>query len=238
MVTKNRRRTGTFYTPKIWVDEAHKMIVEQFGDNWKDEYVVWDCACGLANLTRNYKFKELYLSTIDESDINTIKDCKYNKDATIFKYDFLASMGLENLPENLKEAFRTGKKILFLINPPYGTSKHYDIDKGTSKTGIADTAINVCMNKNVLGASRQQLYAQFLYKIGVLSQKYKNVGIGCFAPPLFMSGQSFNKFRDNFYNNFLFCAGMIFKASNFSDVKGLWGIAFSTWKSRNNNGQE
>ena len=225
----HRRRTGAFFTPDIWVEEAHKMIAESFGNNWKDEYVVWDCACGTSNLTRNYKFKELYLSTIDESDINTIKDCKYNVDATIFRYDFLASMGLENLPEKLKEAFKTGKKILFFINPPYGTSKNGGATKDNSKIGIANTAINECMNKNGIGASRQQLYAQFLYKIAKLEQKYKNISVGCFAPPLFASGESFDKFRKSFNKSFNFSNGMLFQASNFADVKGQWGISFTVW---------
>ena len=55
-----RRRTGAFFTPAIWVDEAHKMIAEQFSEDWKEKYVVWDCSCGTLNLTRDYKFKELY----------------------------------------------------------------------------------------------------------------------------------------------------------------------------------
>ena len=83
----HRRRTGAFFTPDIWRDEAFKHLDEALGSNWRDEYVVWDCACGTANLTRGYKFKELYLSTIEESDINTINDCKYNPEATIFKYE-------------------------------------------------------------------------------------------------------------------------------------------------------
>jgi len=84
-----RRRTGAFFTPQIWADEAHKMIAEQFGVNWKDEYVVWDCAAGTANLTRGYKFKELYISTLDQSDVDTINDCGYNPEATTFNMIFL-----------------------------------------------------------------------------------------------------------------------------------------------------
>jgi len=234
----HRRRTGAFFTPDIWVEEAHKMIAEQFGDNWKDEYVVWDCAAGTANLTRGYKFKELYISTIDQSDINTIQDCGYNKDATIFKYDFLASMGLENLPEGLKEAFRSGKKILFLINPPYGTAKNGGATIDNSKAGIADTAINAMMKKNKIGASSQQLYAQFLYKIARLGEKYKNVAVGVFAPPLFMCGPSYSGFRTMFNKTFNFCDGMLFQASNFADVKGQWGISFTVWQNRKESEKE
>ena len=41
----DRRRKGDFYTPTIWVDEAHKMLTEQLGADWREKYVVWDSAC-------------------------------------------------------------------------------------------------------------------------------------------------------------------------------------------------
>lgn len=41
----DRRRKGDFYTPTVWVDEAHKMLTEQLGADWREKYVVWDCAC-------------------------------------------------------------------------------------------------------------------------------------------------------------------------------------------------
>jgi len=227
----HRRRTGAFFTPDIWVEEAHKMIAESFGNNWKDEYVVWDCACGTSNLTRNYKFKELYLSTIDESDINTIKDCKYNVDATIFKYDFLASMGLENLPEKLKEAFRTGKKILFFINPPYGTSGNM---KGKEhKVGVAKNTVNTKMLDDKIGLASRQLYCQFMYKILLLQRKFQSeISLACFTKPSFITGNSNSKFLEPLIKDFKFIDGMLFQASNFADVKGQWGISFIAWKPR------
>ena len=51
-----RRRTGAFFTPTLWVDEAHKMVSEVLGAGWKEECVVWDCAAGTGNLTRDYTF--------------------------------------------------------------------------------------------------------------------------------------------------------------------------------------
>jgi len=30
---KTRRKTGQFYTPSIWADEAHKEITKNFGDD-------------------------------------------------------------------------------------------------------------------------------------------------------------------------------------------------------------
>lgn len=227
----HRRRTGAFFTPDLWVDEAHKMIADSLGEDWKDEYVVWDCCCGTANLTRNYKFKELYISTIEQSDINTINDCKYNPEATIFRYDFLSSMGLENLPEKLKEAFRSGKKILFLINPPYGKSAGIGmVEKDVSKTFISGK-----MKNNKMGKCSEQLYAQFLYKISSFASSYNNVCLSIFAPPLFMIGNSFTKIREHLYANFNFRSGMLLEACHFADVSKAmkWGISFTVWSSGN-----
>ena len=45
----DRRNKGDFYTPTVWVDEAHKMISDVLGKDWKDRFIVWDCACGTKN---------------------------------------------------------------------------------------------------------------------------------------------------------------------------------------------
>jgi len=224
-----RRTTGAFFTPEIWAEEARKMIGEALGDNWKDEYVVWDCAAGSGNLTRGAKFAELYISTLEETDINTIKDCKYNPEAKeVFRYDFLNNLGLSNVPDSLKKAFEDGKKILFFINPPYGTAKHYDIKGGSSKDGIAETL--VWKNMKNIGAASQQLYAQFMYKIASFQQAFPGqIHLCLFAPPLFVSGPAFRDFRVMFCRHFAFKNGMLFAASNFTDVAKNWGISFTIW---------
>jgi hypothetical protein len=231
-----RRHTGAFFTPDIWVDEAHKMIADEFGENWKEEYVVWDCAAGTANLTRGKKFKELYVSTLDVSDINTIKDCGYNPEATIFQYDFLNEVGIDSCPDNLKKAFEEGKKVLFLINPPYATDGKFGKKNGDSKAGVAQSVVNIEMKKEKMGKSASQLYSQFLYKIAKIEENYKNdINIGAFTKPTFLSSNTFNYFRKLFFNNFKYLSGMLLQASNFADVKGFWGISFSIFKSGNDN---
>jgi len=225
-----RRRTGAFFTPQIWADEAHKMITKQFGENWKEEYIVWDCAAGTANLTRGYRFKELYISTLNQSDIDTIKNCGYNSEATIFQYDFLEEVGIDGAPEGLKKAFENGKKVLFFINPPYGTGSSGVY--GTGKAGMAKTAVNKEMLKSKLGFSASQLYCQFLYKISLLKRQYKNdVALATFTPPLFMTSPTNDKFRTIMYTDFKFASGMLFQARHFTEVSTVWGISFTLWNS-------
>lgn len=83
----DRRRKGDFYTPTIWVDEAHKLLSKNLGEDWREEYMVWDCAWGTGNLTRDYRFKDLYCSTLEETDLQI--GFEYNKNACKFQYDFL-----------------------------------------------------------------------------------------------------------------------------------------------------
>ena len=87
----DRRRKGDFYTPKVWVDEAHRMADNYLGSGWRDKYIVWDCACGTKNLTRDYVFgkdnRNLISTTLYEQDITISKDL--NKGSISFQYDFL-----------------------------------------------------------------------------------------------------------------------------------------------------
>jgi len=228
---ETRKRNGEFFTPKIWVDEAHKMISEQFGSDWKEKYVVWDCAWGTGNLTRDYKFKELYCSTLHESDIQTATQMKINPEATKFQFDFLND-DLEYLKEpnyapGLYKAIKEGKEILFLINPPYGTASNFDVKKtGKSKKDINKTETQKHMKDDDMGYSTKNLYTQFLYKISTI----KNSSISIFSPPLFLTGQDMGKFRTMFFNTYEYQNGMLFQASNFSDVKSTWGISFTMFK--------
>lgn len=240
----NRRFKGEFYTPTAWVDEAHKMISKQFGDDWKDKYVVWDCAWGTGNLTRDYRnFKELYCSTLNETDIEIGK--KYNPTAEKFQYDFLNDdvdllQGKElledsyyKLPKKLLNSLKQNKPIIFLINPPYGTANNAGTKEGDHKQGIALTKVNELMKKDKIGASSQQLYAQFLYRIMLMKKIYNlsDVNICIYAKSTYMTGSTFEKFRKVFLKEFKYEEGMLFQASHFADVKGVWGIDFSIWTS-------
>lgn len=229
---ETRRRKGEFFTPTIWVDEAHKMITEAFGENWKEEYIVWDPACGTLNLTRDYKFKELYCSTIEESDIKTADQMKYNPEAVKFQYDFLndgivgGKIDIENdtkLPEGLKLALLEGKKIIVLMNPPYGTA---GIQNEESKIGIADTKCNKIMKIDHWGACSQQLYAQFLFRLHKMNND--NIKICLFSPPLFMTGPSYKELRKNICKKISFVNGFLMNAIEF-DGTSNWGLSFTIW---------
>ena len=70
LVENERRFSGDFWTPPRWVDKAHEYIEAALGDNWKQDYVVIDPACGTLNLTRDYLFEELYSSTLFQEELD------------------------------------------------------------------------------------------------------------------------------------------------------------------------
>ena len=223
----NRRNKGEFYTPTLFVDYAHDMISKEFGEDWKEKYVVWDNCSGTKNLTRDYYFKDLYCSTLEQAELDISK--QYNKEATSFQFDFLND-SLDKLPKGLLEAFEQNKPIIFFMNPPYGSANNMGTS-GTSKSGIAKTFVNQQMLNDKIGASAQNLYAQFIYRIMMIKREYNltNCHIAMFTPTLYLSGGSWKGFRKEFFKDFAYTDGCTFKASHFADVADNWGIAFSVW---------
>lgn len=220
-----RRSKGEFFTPTPFVDLAHKYVSDTFGEDWKERFVVWDNSCGTANLTRDYKFKELYLSTLEQSDLDTANQMGYNMEATKFQFDFLNDSD-DKLPQGLQDAINSGKEILFLINPPYATANNMSTKVGDNKSGISSTKIGDKMREEKWGASSQNLYTQFLYRITKIQEINKNIKIGIFCKPNYLTGGTYKKFREIFFKNFGFEKAFIFQASHFSDVSTQWGINF------------
>ena len=191
-------------------------------------YVSSNC-CGTKNLTRDYYFKELYCSTLEQAELDISK--QYNKEATSFQFDFLND-SLDKLPKGLLEAFEQNKPIIFFMNPPYATAANGKTDS-ESKEGCAKTAINDEMVKAGFGNGSRNLYAQFLYRIAEIKKQYNltDCHIGLFSPTLFLSGISYKVFRGYFCKEFAYNSGVQFKASHFADVADNWGISFSIWNS-------
>lgn len=232
----NRRNKGEFYTPTLFVDYAHKMIAEQFGEDWKEKYVVWDNSAGSKNLTRDYYFKELYSSTLEQAELDI--SSQYNKEATSFQFDFLNDP-LEKLPQGLREALEQNKPIIFFMNPPYARNTGNGNLSGTKKS-VCKTYVNNEMNNDKIGTCAANLYAQFIYRIMMIKRQYNltNCHIAMFTPTLYLSGGSWKNFRKEFLKDFNYISGCAFKASHFADVADNWGIGFSVWTNGNNKNNE
>ena len=223
----NRRNKGEFYTPTLFVDYAHKMIEKELGSHWKDNYIVWDCCCGTKNLTRDYRFKELYCSTLEQAELDISKN--YNKEATSFQFDFLND-SLDDLKvkaPKLLEAFELNKPICFFINPPYANGSGKGCVKGTSCSDSLSEEMS-----RLDGFKSGELIVQFLWRISYIKRSYNlsNCCVACFTNPTWLCGTLTEKFRTVWMSNFEYKSGIMFNAGEFANVCAQWGITFNIWK--------
>ena len=237
---KERRSKGQFYTPKIFADYAHKLISDTLGNNWKDEYVVWDNCCGTKNLTRDYKFKELYCSTLEKTELDI--SAQFNPEAVSFQFDFLnepiagrdclTGVYDDKLPKGLKDDLLENKPIVFFINPPYVRSTG-GITGGNIDAGSTNTFVKKQMQKEKIEGS--EFINQFLWRIVDIKRKFNltNLYIACFTKPTWLIKPKSENFRKLFLDNFEYQKGVMFCAGEFADVSSAWGITFNIWKSGN-----
>lgn len=229
-----RRKQGEFFTPTIWVDKAHEYIASVFGDDWKEKYVVWDPAWGTGNLTRDYKFKELYVSTLNYSDIQTAEQMGYNPEAVKFQFDFLND-DYDFLPKGLRDAIEGGKEIIVLMNPPYATANNLDNKQksNSNKEGVSFSKIGKKMTELGFGTSSRQLYAQFMFRLDTMNSK-NNINFAQFTQPTYKTGETYIKFREQILNKYECHKSFIFNGKHFADTNGVWSIDFSIFSKTNN----
>ena len=229
-----RRVNGQFFTPKVWVDEAHRRMARVLGEDWESKYPSWSCCCGTKSCSRDYEYGSLWLSTLEQSELNA--SSSLNTEAVdTFVFDFLNDSE-SKLPKSLKEALKkTGKDgtpFTMLINPPYGQSGANKSDKNNSKTGISDTEIGREMKSVGLGKASNELTVQFLFRIMNIVKEYgiKDFTLGLFSNPAWMTGDACEKFREEWNKVATFDNGFAFHSDEFEGVKEGWAINFSVWK--------
>ena len=224
-----RRRNGQFFTPKIFVDEAHRRIARVLGDDWEQTSLVWDCCCGTKSLTRDYEFGNLWLSTIDPNELKCAESLSSEAQET-FVFDFLNG-ATATLPKKLMEALKAnkGKNITFFVNPPYGQATSGRANK--HKEGVSKTAVQSRMMDAGMGKAANELTVQFLYRFLELIKEFKltNVTVGLFSKPKWFTGPSFAKFRKEWLEKFKFDNSFGFRSEEFAGVKPGWAINFSVW---------
>jgi len=228
--THEDRMTGTFYTPDLFVEEAHRYIEKEFGINWKEDYIVFDNSAGGFNLTKNHKFKELYCSTLEQEDIDKAIANNINPEAIKFQFDFLND-DLNNLPDGLKDAINNNKKIIIFMNPPYAAASNmkFKDDSQQTKKGVGKTVVNLEMLKEKWGGA-SNLYSQFIYRCFKLNELNNNIELCFFVKSNYKTGPSYKNFRKNFYSKYQFKSGFLFNAKYFAGCSSDWSVDFSIWR--------
>ena len=222
-----RERKGSFFTPQIWVELSQKYLTDVLGEDWQDEYYVWDCAAGTGNLLTGLTNKyHLWASTLDRQDVDVMKDRIKNGanllEDHVFQFDFLND-DFTKLPKPLQDIINDAeqrKKLVIYINPPYAEVSSKAI-KG--KVGVNQTKIHRTYT-SILGTAGRELYAQFLIRI------YSEINgsvLADFSKLKNLQGSAFENFR-TFFRAKLRTIFLV-PADTFDNVKGKFPIAFKIW---------
>ncbi|WP_187923900.1 hypothetical protein [Helicobacter pylori] len=231
-----RERKGAFFTPKIWVEKSQEYLAKILGQDYQDEYIIWDCAGGTGNLLSGLINKaNLYLSTLDKSDVSIVKDLAAKNhlkllENHVFQFDFLNDdFFSDKTPKSLQEILKDQekrKKLIIYINPPYAEAGNKSKMSGTGehKAKVARDNLICEKYKNELGKANNELFAQFFMRI------YKELN-GCimasFSKLKYLNSSNFKKFREIFKAKFL--EGFMVPADSFDNVKGQFPIGFLVW---------
>jgi hypothetical protein len=230
---------GAYYTPLHVVDKAYDKLSETLGKNWQKDYIVWDMCCGVGNLeVKHSNPRNIYMSTLDQADIDVMKATKTCVSAQRFQYDYLndditdegnIDYRLTNkIPQGLREAIAQGKKILVLINPPYAEAANADNikanggDKAESKSGVSKTHVAAKMDKQ--GYASRELFVQFLVRI---AKEIPTATVAVFSKIKYINAPNFEKFREDWNAKFL--SGFVVHSQAFDGLKGNFPIGFLIW---------
>jgi hypothetical protein len=225
-----RRRDGKFYTPAHLCEAARAYADKYLGEDWRTRGIVWDNSCGTCNLTKGVYFRELYVSTLDQEELDAaeLSHSIDHRFTTAFQYDFLNDP-YEKLPEKLRLAIENGVELTFFCNPPYGMS-HAGETKGANKSGVTATNLNDALNDFKL----EDLLSQFIYKMANCFPNNK-VNVIVFGKTTWMVSRKTKKFRDNINEKMKFLGGFIVSSKEFAGNIEAWPLAVSTFTSRPNN---
>ena len=227
-----RERKGSFFTPRRWVELSQRYLAEFLGEDWQEEYTVWDPAAGTGNLLNGLSNKyNIWASTIDQQDVDVMHDLAANGaellDAHIFRFDFLND-DFRQLPTELRDIVESPtkrKKLVIYMNPPYAEVGNMAALQGTraNKKAVEQSGMNTRYAKE-LGQARRELYAQFLARIW---GEIPGCIVGEFSKLKNLQGAHFSDFRGFFRAKLekLF----LVPADTFDNVKGQFPIGFKIW---------
>ncbi|MBZ7953491.1 hypothetical protein H2278_01305 [Campylobacter sp. W0018] len=241
-----RERKGAFFTPRIWVDKACEYLSKTFGEDYEDEYYIWDLAGGTGNLLANFTNKKnIFCSTLDKADIDVIHERIKNGanlfENHVFQFDFLNDEFFDEkddkgnikqkskLPLNLQEILKDEnkrKKLIIFINPPYAEASNSKTASGTGnhKSRVAREN-KICEKyKDILGKANNELFAQFFIRIYC---EIEGAILASFSTLKYVNSTNFIKFRESFKAKFL--KGFMVPAYTFDNVKGNFPIGFLIW---------
>lgn len=237
---------GAYYTPLHIVDKAYDLLGKTLGKSWQQKYVVWDMCCGVGNLeVKHSNHRQIYMSTLDQADVDVMRASRTCIAATKFQYDYLnddiddfGNIDYQltgKVPEPLRQAIAESKsrkagakKVLVLINPPYAEAMNVDNTTAAnganaeSKQGVASTRVGATMDG--MGYASRELFVQFLVRI---QRELPGATIAMFSKLKYVTAPNFADFRERWKAKYL--NGFVVHSRAFDGLKGDFPIGFLIW---------
>lgn len=251
-----RERKGSFFTPAKWVELSQQYLAAELGENWQEEYYVWDCCAGtgnlLAGLTNKYN---IYASTLDKADVQAMlqrieamnaaardkqKGGANLLESHVFQFDFLNDPFLDEkdkygnvtkkskLPSTLQDIIRDPEKRKKLVI--YINPPYAEASNARTVTGSG---------QNRAGLSKSAVQEKYKNRLGragneLFAQFYARVVdelpttvLALFSTLKIVQAPNFREFRREFRAK----PGRFFlvPANTFDNVKGDFPIGFQIW---------
>lgn len=234
VVMQTRRSQGEFFTHEDFAKLGRQRILEIIPDAYEN-WNWYDPCCGTANLEVEMPNMNgrLFMSTLNQEDVDMINGCGMADilGAKVFQYDFL-NQADEELPKEFLEKMTPGSKWVFYLNPPFVAGTSGIANGNGDSAGSSDTKTGNTMESEV-GYARQNLIAQFLWRIRQLILQYKlNAVVASFHMSTWLGGDNFAAFRKAWLKTFEPKGGFCFNSKEFEGATGEWPVAMSIWRSK------
>lgn len=229
-----RERKGSYFTPQQWVELSQQYLAIELGEDWQDEYYVWDCAAGTGNLLNGLTNKyNIWASTLDPQDVKVMHELiaagKLNLlEKHVFQFDFLND-SFDKLPRPLQDIIKDEekrKKLVIYINPPYAEASNARTISGTGENRplLAKETYVYQKYQQIYGTATRELFAQFFIRV---YHEIPSSTLAEFSKLKILQASNFRDFRKNFRAKL----GRIFfvPADTFDNVKGQFPIGFFIW---------
>ena len=252
-----RERKGSFFTPARWVELSQQYIAAELGENWQEEYYVWDCCAGtgnlLAGLTNKYN---IFASTLDKADVQAMlqridamnaaaRDTENGGanllESHVFQFDFLNDPLLDETDKdgNVTKKSKLPKLLQDIIRDPEKRKKLVVyINPPYAEASNARTVTGSGQNRT--GLSKTSVQDRYKSKLGragneLFAQFFARVVeelpttvLAQFSKLKIVQAPNFREFRKTFRAK----PGRFFlvPANTFDNVNGNFPIAFQIWQ--------
>ena len=232
-----RERKGSFFTPAIWVEKSQEYLANTLGENWQDEYYVWDCCAGTGNLLAGLTMDKyrIWASTLDQADVKVMHERIHTMGAGsnlleshVFQFDFLND-DFSKLPQSLQAVINDPekrKKLVIYINPPYkeAGNRKTVTGHGAPATGVAVAHHTYKQFVERIGLAGRELFVQFFMRI---YHEIPSCTLAEFSKLKILQASNFADFRDVFRAKLK--SLFLVPANTFDNVTGNFPIGFFIW---------